>query len=127
MSMDKRKTTGELLEEVRQKRVAKRGQSQGFKFISRDLDVVVSSLRNVIKKFKAHATVGNLPGRGQLDGRLQQRIVGILEKAPGLTTTQIQADLQRQGTKLSTHIIGSQINERGVIWLEAQEYPERKR
>ena len=43
----------------------KRGQSQGYKSISRDLDVHVSTVHNVIKKFTIHSTVTNLPGRGQ--------------------------------------------------------------
>ena len=41
-------------------------------------DVPVSTVRNVIKKFTAHGTVANLPGRGRkrkIDERLQQRIV----------------------------------------------------
>jgi hypothetical protein len=63
--------------EVRHKIVAKHGQCQGYKSISRDLEVPASNVPNVIKTFKAHATIANLPGRGhkrKLDGRLQQRI-----------------------------------------------------
>ena len=54
MSMEKRKKTRELSEEVRHNIVAKRGQSQGDKSISRDLDVPVSTIRNVIRKLKTH-------------------------------------------------------------------------
>ena len=78
MSMEKRKKTRELSEEVRHKIIAEHGQSQGSKSISRDLDVPVSTVHNVIRKFKAHDTVANLPGRGhkrKLDRRLQRRIV----------------------------------------------------
>ena len=78
MSTEKRKKTRELSEEVRHKIVAKHGQSQGYKSISRDLDVPVSTIRNVIRKFKAHGTVANFPGHGRkrkLDRRLQRRIV----------------------------------------------------
>ena len=64
MSVEKRKKTRELFEEVRHKIVAKHGQSQGYKSISRDLEVLVSTVRDVIRKFKAHGTVANLPGRG---------------------------------------------------------------
>ena len=74
MSMEKRKKTRALSEEVRHKIVAKPGQSQGYKFISRDFDVPVSTVSNVIRKFRAHGTVANLPGRGRkrkLDQRLQ--------------------------------------------------------
>ena len=61
----KKKKTGELSEEDRHKIVSKHGQSQGYKSISRDLDVPMSTVRNVIRKFKAHGTVANLPVRGR--------------------------------------------------------------
>uniref|UniRef100_UPI00358EBF5A zinc finger protein 723-like n=1 Tax=Myxine glutinosa TaxID=7769 RepID=UPI00358EBF5A len=48
--MEKRKKTRELSEEVRHKIVAKHVQSQGYKFISGDLDVPVSTVRNVISE-----------------------------------------------------------------------------
>ena len=47
-----------------EKKEEKHGQSQGYKSISRDLDVPVSTVRN-IKELTAHGTVANLPGRGQ--------------------------------------------------------------
>ena len=108
MSMEKRKKTRELSEEVRHKIVAKHGQSQGCKSLSRDLDVPVSTVRTVIRKFKAHDTVDNLPGRGRsrkLDRRLQRRIVQMVEKAPRSTAKQIQVHLQTQGLTVSTRTI----------------------
>ena len=114
MSMEKRKKTRELSEEVRHKIVTKHGQSQGYKSISRDLDVPVSTVHSVIRKFKTQGTVANLPGRGRkggLDRRLQRRIVRMVEKAPRSTAKQIQADLQTQGTTVSTRTIRHQLNE----------------
>ena len=55
--------TRELSEEVRHKIADKHGQSQGHKSISSDLDVPVSTVHNVIRKFKAHGTLANLHGR----------------------------------------------------------------
>ena len=82
----------------------KHGQSQGYKSISRDLDIPVSTVRNVIKKFTAHGSVANLPGRGRnrkIDERLQGRIVRMVDKEPQSTSKQIQADQQTQGTTVS--------------------------
>ena len=59
MSTEERKKTRELSEEVRHKTVTKHGQSQGYKSISRDNDVPVSTASNVITKCKAHGTVAN--------------------------------------------------------------------
>ena len=133
MSMEKRKKTRELSEEVRHKIVAKHGQSQGYKFISRDLDVPVSTVRNVMRKFKAHGTATNHPGRGhkgKVDRRLQWRIVHMVEKAPRSTAKQIQADLQTQGTTVSTHTIRRQLDERGFYGRKPRRTPllkERQR
>ena len=84
LSMEKRKSK-ELSEDLRTKILEKHGQSQGYKAISRYLDVPVSTVRNVIKKFTAHGTVANLPGCGRkkiIDERLQRRIVRMVDKKP---------------------------------------------
>ena len=92
----------------------KHGQSQGYKYISRDLNVPVFTVHNVIQKFTAHGTAANLPGRGRkrkIDERLQQRIVRIVNKEPRSTSKQIQADLQTQGTTVSARTICHHLNE----------------
>ena len=105
-----------MSEEVRHKIVAKHGQSQGYKSIPRDLDVPVSTVCNIIRKFKAHGAVANPPRRGckrKLDRRLQRNIVRMVKKASRSTAKQIQADLQTQGTTVSTRSIHRQLDERG--------------
>ena len=57
--MDKRKKHKELSEEVRKKIIAKHGESKGYKSISRELHVPVSTVHNVIKKSKVIGTVAN--------------------------------------------------------------------
>ena len=59
-----RKKNKELSENLKTKIVEKHGQSQGCMSISWDLDVPVSTVRNVIKEFTAHGTVANIPGCG---------------------------------------------------------------
>ena len=78
LSMEKRKKSRELSKYLRTKIVEKHEQSQCYKSISRDLNVPVSTVNNVIKKFTAHDIDTNLPGRGRkrkIDERLQRRIV----------------------------------------------------
>lgn len=75
----------ELSVDLRAKIVEKHGQSQGYKSISRYLNVPVSTVHNVIKKSAAHGTVANLPGHGRkskIDVRLQRRIVRTVDKEP---------------------------------------------
>ena len=124
LSMEKRKKTKELSEDLRSKIVRKHGQSQGYKSISKDLNVPVSTVRSVIKKFKAHGTVANLPRCGRkikIDERCQLKIVRMVDKEPRLTSKQVQAALQSEGTTMSTRTtrtIRRRLNENGLYgWI----------
>ncbi|KAI4888813.1 hypothetical protein NFI96_005447 [Prochilodus magdalenae] len=114
--MEKRKKTKELSEASRSKNVRKHGQSQGYKSISKDLNVPVSTVR--IKTFKAHGTVANLPRCGRkrkTDERFQRKIVRTVDKEPRLTSKQVQAALQSEGTTVSTRTIRRRLNEKGLF------------
>ena len=66
---------------------------KGYKTISKQLDVPVTTVANVIKKFKVHGTIANLPGRGRkrnIDPRLNRRIVKMVEKEPRITAKEIE-------------------------------------
>ncbi|CAJ0924619.1 unnamed protein product [Ranitomeya imitator] len=111
------KKTKELSEDLRNLIVRKHEQSQGYKSISKDLNVSVSTVRSVIKKFKAHGTVANLPRCGRkrkIDKRFQRKIVRMLDKEPRLTSKQVQAALQSEGTTVSTRTIRRRLNEKGL-------------
>ncbi|XP_077148883.1 uncharacterized protein LOC143809745 [Ranitomeya variabilis] len=115
--MEKRKKTKELSEDLRNQIVRKQEQSQGYKSISKDLNVPVSAVRSVIKKFKAHGTVANLPRCGwkrKIDKRFQRKIVWMLDKEPRLTSKQVQAALQSEVTTVSTRTIRRHLNEKGL-------------
>ena len=46
--------------------------SKGYKAISKDLGIPVSTVCNIVRRFAKHGTVKNLPGRGgkrKIDGR----------------------------------------------------------
>ena len=90
--MDNRKSRRELSEDLRTKIVEKYQQSQGYKSISRDLDVPLSTVRNIIKKFAIHGTVANLSGRGwkrKIDERLQRKLVRMVDKQPQTSSKEI--------------------------------------
>ncbi len=81
LSMEKRKTCKELSVDL----IEKHGQSQGYKSISRDLNVPVSTVRNIIKRFTANVTVANLPRnvrKSKIYEKLQWRIVRMVDKEP---------------------------------------------
>ncbi|KAL0188386.1 hypothetical protein M9458_015485, partial [Cirrhinus mrigala] len=57
-----------------------------------DLNVPVSIVRNIIKRFTAHGAEANLPGRGQkskINEKSQQRIDRMVNEEPRLTSKQI--------------------------------------
>ncbi len=90
-------------------------KSQGYKSISRNLNVPVSTVSNIIRRFTAHGTVANLPGCGRkskMNEQLQQSIVRMVDKEPWLTSKQIQADLQTQGSTVSARTIRRHLNEK---------------
>uniref|UniRef100_A0A8C5M601 Transposase n=1 Tax=Leptobrachium leishanense TaxID=445787 RepID=A0A8C5M601_9ANUR len=112
--MDNRKRRRELSEDLRTKIVEKYQQSQGYKSISRDLDLPFSTVRNIIKRFATHGTEANLSGRGQkrkIDERLQRRIVQMVDKQPQTSSKEIQAVLQAQGASLSVRTIRQHLKE----------------
>ena len=51
-------------EDIRKKVIAKHSQHKGYRTISKELDVAVTTVANIIKKFNAHGTVANISGRG---------------------------------------------------------------
>lgn len=100
--MEKRNKSREVSQDLRSKTVEKYEQSQGYKTISRDLEVPLSIVRNIIKMFGTHGTVGNFPGTGwkrKTDKRMQPRIVRMVDKHPHSTSLQIQAVLQDSGCR----------------------------
>ena len=65
--------------EVRHKIVHVCLQSQGYKSISRDLDVPFSTIHNVIKKSKAHASVANFLDVATRENLMENCSEGLLE------------------------------------------------
>ncbi|CAJ0968620.1 unnamed protein product [Ranitomeya imitator] len=124
--MEKRKKSKELSEDLRNQIVRKHEQSQGYKSISKDLNVPVSTMRSVIKTSKAHGTVANLPRCGRkrkIDKRFQRKIVRMLDKEPRLTYKQVQAALQSEGTTVSTCTIRRHLNEKGLYCRRPRKTP----
>ena len=108
-----RESRRELSEDLRTKIVEKYQQSQGYKSISRDLDLPLSTVHNIIKMFATHGTVANLSGHGRkrkMYERLQRWIVGIGGKQPQISSKEIQAVLQAQGASVSAPTIRRHLN-----------------
>lgn len=80
------------------------------------LNVAVSTVCNIVKKFTACGTGADHPWRGRkrkIYERLQQRIVWTLDIEPPSTSKQIQVVLQTPGTTVSARTIRCHLNKKG--------------
>ncbi|KAF7652372.1 hypothetical protein LDENG_00097760 [Lucifuga dentata] len=73
-----RRRKRELSEEIRERIIFEHSQCKGYKTISKELSLSVSTVANIIKKFKVHGTIVSIPGRGRkkkIDPRMKRKIV----------------------------------------------------
>ncbi|KAG2461018.1 TCB1 transposase, partial [Polypterus senegalus] len=115
--MDQRKQRKELSQEIRKKIIDKHVKGKGYKTISKQLDVPVTTVAHIIQKFKIHGTVANLPGRGRrrkIDDKSKRRIIQMVTKEPRITSKEIQGELQAQGTSVSDRTIRRRLSQSGL-------------
>uniref|UniRef100_A0A3P8W165 Uncharacterized protein n=1 Tax=Cynoglossus semilaevis TaxID=244447 RepID=A0A3P8W165_CYNSE len=115
--MDNRKRRRELSQDIRKKIIDKHLKGKGYKTISKQLEVPVTTVPHIIQKFKTHGTVANLPGRGRkrkIDDKLKRRIVRIVSKEPRTTSKEIKGELQGQGTSVSDRTIRRCLSQSGL-------------
>lgn len=122
--------TRELSEDIRSVIISKHKTSKGYKAISKDLGIPVSTVRNVIKKFAKHGTVKNLPGRGgkrKIDERSLRRLVRTVENTPRKTSKDLKADLEQSGVMVSTRTIRRTLNQAGLHGRRPRKTPLLKK
>ena len=77
--------------------------------------VPLSTVRNIIKKFKKPWDCGKSPWKWteetEIDERMERRIVRMVDKQPQSTSTQVQAVLQTQDAMVSARTIDRHLNE----------------
>src|SRR4029434_8567228 len=79
--------------EVRQKVFELQKSGKGFKKISKQLKTPISTIRAIVKKFKATGDVRNQPGRGpvcKLTRRTVRRMVRVAKESPRITAGKLQ-------------------------------------
>lgn len=115
--------TKELSEDIRGAIISKDKTFKGYKAISKDLGIPVSTVRNVIKKFAKHGTVKNLPGRGgkrKINNRSLRRLVRMVEKTPRLTSKDLKTNLEQSGVMVTTSTIRRTLNRTGLYGRRKQ-------
>lgn len=109
LNMEQRKPRRELSQEIRKKIIDKHVKGKGYKTISKQLDVPVTTAAHIIQKFNIHRTGANLPGRGR-----KRRIIQMVTKEPRTTSKDIQGELQGQGTSVSDRTIHQCLSQSGL-------------
>src|SRR4029434_731679 len=88
--------------------IDKHVKGKGYKTISKQLDIPVTTVAHIIQKFKVQGTVGNLPGCGRkrkIDDKLKRRTIRMVTQDTRTTSNEIRGDLQGQGTSVSDRTI----------------------
>uniref|UniRef100_A0A3B1JPD6 Uncharacterized protein n=1 Tax=Astyanax mexicanus TaxID=7994 RepID=A0A3B1JPD6_ASTMX len=101
--------TKELCEDIRSAIISKHKTSKGYKAISKDLGVPVSTVSNVIKKFAKHGTVKNLPGQ------------------PRQTSKELKVNLEQSGVMVSTSTIRRTLNQAELYGRRPRKKPLLKK
>uniref|UniRef100_A0A8C7X392 Transposase n=1 Tax=Oryzias sinensis TaxID=183150 RepID=A0A8C7X392_9TELE len=114
--MDNRKRRRELSQDIGNKIIDKHRKDKGYKTISKQLEVPVTTVAHIIQRFKKHGTVANLPGRGRkrkIDDKLRRRIVELFPE-PRTTSKDIKGELLDQGTSVSDRTIRRCLSQSGL-------------
>ncbi|KAL0151707.1 hypothetical protein M9458_053006, partial [Cirrhinus mrigala] len=119
LNMDQRKRRKELSQEIRKKIIDNHVKGKGYKTISKQLDVPVTTVAHIIQKFKfkIRGTVANLPGHGRrrkIDDKSKRRIIRMVTKEPRKTSKEIQGELHAQGTSVSDRTIHRCLSQSGL-------------
>uniref|UniRef100_A0A8C7WS50 Transposase Tc1-like domain-containing protein n=1 Tax=Oryzias sinensis TaxID=183150 RepID=A0A8C7WS50_9TELE len=115
--MNNRKQRRELSQDIRNKIIDKHRKGKGYKTISKQLEIPVTTVAHIIQKFKTHGTVANLTGRGRkrnIDDKLRRQIVGTVSKEPRRTSKDIKGELLDQGTSVSDPTIRRCLSQSGL-------------
>ena len=77
-----------MSQDIRKKNIPKHVKGKGYKTISKQLDVSVTTVAHIIQKFKVHRTEDSLPGRGRRR-KIERRIIQMFTKEPRTTSKEL--------------------------------------
>src|SRR4029434_7923429 len=97
--------TKEHSEQLREKVIEKYKSGEGYKKMSKALNILWNSVKSIIKKWKEYGTCVNLPRAGRLpklSDRARRRLVREATKTPMTTLKELQASAAEMGETLHT-------------------------
>src|SRR4029434_7754176 len=112
--------------EVRQKVVELQISGKGYKKISYQLKIPISTIRAIVKKFKATGDVRNQPGRGpvcKLTPRTVSRMVRVAKESPRITAGELQRLVESWVQKVSKTTIRCHLHHHKLFGRVARKKP----
>lgn len=116
----------ELSEDLRQRLVQAHSEGKGYKAISKQYGVPVSTVQSIINKHKRFNTVKNLSGRGRkrkVSPKLARRICREVNTNPRTTTKALIQTLEQTGTKVSRSTIERVLHRGGLHGRKPRKTP----
>ena len=118
--------TQEHSDDVRRKVVELHKSRNGHKKISKELKIPISTIMEIVKKFKATGDVRNQPGRGpicKLTPRTVRRMVRLAKESPRITAGELQKLIESWGQKVSKTTIRRHLHHHKLFWRVARKKP----
>ena len=116
----------ELSEDLCQRLVQAHSEGKGYKAISKQYGVPVSTVQSIINKHKRFNTVKNLSGRGRkrkVSPKLARRICREVNTNPRTTTKALIQTLEQTGTKVSRSTIERVLHRGGLHGRKPRKTP----
>ena len=120
----------ELSEDLRQRLVCAHSKGKGYKAISKQYDVPVSTVQSIINKYKKFNTVKNLSGRGRkckVSPKLARKICREVSNNPRTTTKALIQSLYQAGTSVSRSTIERFLHRGGLHGRRPRKTPLLKK
>ncbi|KAI4881198.1 hypothetical protein NFI96_001860 [Prochilodus magdalenae] len=118
--------TKEHSKAIRDKIVEGHKAGKGYKTLSKELGLPVSTIGSIIRKWKAYGTTVNHPRPGQpfkVSSRAEARLVRTVKADPRITRRELQEDLMAVGTLVSINTISNVLHRSGLRSRQARKVP----